>query len=229
MSKLVGVAGPSGHGKSTGLRNLDHTKTLVINVAGKDFPFQGSRKLYNKENKNYLEATTSDDVVAILKNVSAKMPHINYVVVDDFQYIVGMEFVDKALEKGYDKFSAMAQHMVNIVKPQLHQKLRDDLYVIILTHDEIVEKDYQKERKMKTAGKLVDQHITLEGFFTVVFFTQIKKLEGQEEPSYFFRTRTDGICNSKSPMGMFEDALIPNDLEPIMNRMEEYYGTDENS
>ena len=227
MSKLVGIAGPSGHGKSTSLRNLDHEKTLMINVAGKDFPFQGSRKLYNKENKNYLEATTSDEVVKILKKVSEKMSHIKYVVIDDFQYIVGMEFVEKALEKGYDKFSAMAQHMVNIVKPSLHQKLRDDLYVIILTHDEIVEKDYQKERKMKTAGKLVDQHITLEGFFTVVFFTQIKKMEGDDEVSYLFRTRTDGICNSKSPMGMFEKPLIPNDLAPIMERMEGYFGTED--
>lgn len=223
MSKLIGIAGPSGHGKSTSLRNLDPEKTLMINVANKDLPFPGSKKKYNKDNKNYLEATTAKKITDILKKVSSKMEHIKYVVIDDFQYIVGLEFVEKALEKGYDKFSAMAKHLVEMVSPQLHQNLRDDLYVIILTHDEVVEKDYQKERKMKTAGKLVDQHITLEGFFTVVFFTQIQKEEGDEEMSYYFRTRTDGIDNSKSPMGMFNKTLIPNDLKPILERMEEYY------
>jgi len=229
MSKLIGIAGPSGHGKSTSLRNLDHTKTLMINVANKDLPFEGSRKLYNKENKNYLEATTAEDIVAIMKNVSSKMPHIKYVVIDDFQYIVGLEFVEKALEKGFDKFSSMAQHIVEIVSPKLHQRLRDDLYVIILTHDEVIEKEYQKARKMKTAGKLVDQHITLEGFFTIVFFTDLRKEEGEDEISYLFRTRTDGICNSKSPMGMFKKSLIPNDLAPILVRVEEYFSTTEKS
>lgn len=223
MSKLVGVAGPSGHGKSTSLRHMDPKETLMLNVAGKDLPFQGSKKKYNKENKNYLEATTSDKVVSILKKVSENMPHIKHVVIDDFQYIVGLEFVEKALEKGYDKFSSMAQHIVNIVSPALHQKLRDDLYVIILTHDEIIDKDYEKVRKMKTAGKLVDQHITLEGFFTVVFFTELRKKEGKEELGYYFRTRTDGVDNSKSPMGMFEDTLIDNDMQKALDTMKEYY------
>lgn len=222
MSKLVGVAGPSGHGKSSSLRNLDPKETLIINIAGKELPFRGSKKMYNKQNKNYLEATTAERVVTILKKVSKSMPDIKYVIIDDYQYIVGMEFVDKALEKGYDKFSSMAQHLVEPVKPELHQSLRDDLYVAILTHDEVVEKDYQRERKMKTAGKLVDQHITLEGFFTTVLFTEIVRKE-EDVYEYCFRTRTDGTCNSKSPMGMFEKSRIPNDLSFVFKRMKEYY------
>lgn len=222
MSKLVGVAGPSGHGKSTSIRNLNPEETLIINIAGKDLPFPGSKKKYNKANKNYLEATTSDGVVKILQKVSKGLPNIKYIIIDDYQYIVGMEFVDKALEKGYDKFSSMAQNIVKPIKPSLHQSLREDLYVVILTHDEVVEKEYQMERKMKTAGKLVDQHITLEGFFAVVLFTEIvKKEEGEFE--YCFRTRTDGVCNSKSPMGMFDEALIPNDLKYVFEKMKTYY------
>lgn len=226
MSKLVGIAGPSGHGKSSSIRTLNPEETLIINIAGKDLPFRGSKKKYNKLNKNYLEATTAEGVVNILKKVSKGLPNIKYVVIDDYQYIAGMEFVDKALEKGYDKFSSMAQHIVEPVKPALHQKLRDDLYVVILTHDEVIEKDYQQERKMKTAGKLVDQHITLEGFFSVVLFTEIVKKE-EGEFNYCFRTRTDGVDNSKSPMGMFEDALIPNDLQYVFDKMKAYYQAEE--
>jgi hypothetical protein len=222
MSKLVGIAGPSGHGKSSSIRTLDPKETLIINIAGKDLPFPGSKKKYNKSNKNYLEATTADGVVKILQKVSKSLPNIKYVIIDDYQYIVGMEFVDKALEKGYDKFSSMAQNIVKPIKPSLHQSLRDDLYVVILTHDEVVEKEYQQERKMKTAGKLVDQHITLEGFFSVVLFTEIVKKE-EGEFDYCFRTRTDGVCNSKSPMGMFEDSRIPNDLQYVFDKMKTYY------
>lgn len=222
MSKIVGIAGPSGHGKSSSIRTLDPKETLIINIAGKDLPFQGSKKIYNKKNKNYLEATTADNVVKILQKVSKSLPNIKQVIIDDYQYIVGMEFVDKALEKGYDKFSSMAQNIVKPIKPALHQSLRDDLYVVILTHDEVVEKEYQQERKMKTAGKLVDQHITLEGFFSVVLFTEIVKKE-EGEYDYCFRTRTDGVCNSKSPMGMFDEMLIPNDLQYVFDKMKAYY------
>jgi hypothetical protein len=36
-------------------------------------------------------------------------------------------------------------------------------------------------------------------------------------------TNTDGSNTAKSPVGMFDDLLIPNDLGYVKDKMEEYY------
>jgi dephospho-CoA kinase len=52
-SKLIGIVGQTGTGKSTAIKHLDPKETYIINVAKKELPFKGSEKLYNTENKNY--------------------------------------------------------------------------------------------------------------------------------------------------------------------------------
>ena len=44
------------------------------------------------------------------------MPDITTVVIDDFQYIMGFEAMDRAKEKSYDKFTDMAQHVYQVLK-----------------------------------------------------------------------------------------------------------------
>lgn len=223
MSKLVAVVGDSGHGKTTSLESLDPDKTFVINVAGKDLPFKGSRNKYNEEKKNYKQTSDHNEITKLLKYVSAKRPEIKMVVIDDFQYIMSTEFVNRATERGYDKFSEMAQHVFQILSPELHTKLRDDLYVVILTHDDEQMEGGKPRRKLKTIGKMLDEKVTLEGLFTVVLFTELIKKDDSPLPDYRFRTQTDGTCTAKSPRGMFDELLIPNDLNLVLRKMEEYY------
>ena len=59
-SKLIGIVGQTGTGKSTSIKHLDPKETYIINVAKKELPFKGADKLYNVENKNYKEV---DDAV----------------------------------------------------------------------------------------------------------------------------------------------------------------------
>ena len=54
-SKLIGIVGETGTGKSTAVKHLNPEETYIINVAKKELPFKGSQKLYNTENKNYKE------------------------------------------------------------------------------------------------------------------------------------------------------------------------------
>lgn len=68
--------------------------------------------------------------------------------------------------------------------------------------------------------KLVDNVITLEGLFTIVFFTKVKK--GKEGMEYIFATQTDGTNTAKSPKGMFDSLEIPNDLNFAIQKMNEY-------
>lgn len=224
MSKLLAVVGSSGTGKSTSIESLDPKETFIINVVGKDLPFRGSRSKYNKDNKNYYDTKDPVVMVDLLKKISEKKPQVKNVIIDDFQYIMATEFIERAMEKGYDKWSEMAQHLYAPVSPALHQSLRDDLNVVVLHHEEQIEKNYKSIRKMKTSGKLIDQHITLEGLFTIVLFTEVFK-DDEDNMQFRFRTVTDGECTAKSPRGMFEEALIPNDLKYVFDKVKEYYGT----
>ena len=72
-------------------------------------------------------------------------------------------------------------------------------------------------------GKLVDNVITMEGLFTVVLFTDIN-MDGSKEVQYRFQTnQTDGGNTCKSPMGMFSETFIPNDMRSVIDTINNYY------
>ena len=56
-----------------------------------------------------------------------------------------------------------------------------------------------------------------------MLFTEVRKNEKTEEMEYFFQTNTDGITSAKTPMGMFDERLIPNDIVMVLEKAEEYY------
>lgn len=68
---------------------------------------------------------------------------------------------------------------------------------------------------------MLDNVITLEGLFTYVFFTTVQRDE-ENKTSYKFITNSEGTCTAKSPMGLFEDLYIDNDLSLVVNRITEY-------
>ena len=65
-SKLIGIVGPTGTGKSTSVKHLDPKETYIINVAKKELPFKGAEKLYNSENKNYKEVDDANEITRLL-------------------------------------------------------------------------------------------------------------------------------------------------------------------
>lgn len=68
---------------------------------------------------------------------------------------------------------------------------------------------------------MLDTVITLEGLFTYVFFTTVQRDE-ENKTSYKFITNSEGTCTAKSPMGLFEDLYVDNDLNLVINRIKEY-------
>jgi nicotinamide riboside kinase len=152
MSQAIAVVGPSGTGKSTSIRTLNPKETFIINVANKALPFQGWKGKYNKESKNISNVIKGEDILNHIRGVSEKMPHIKYIVIDDTQYVMSDEFMRKANEVGFTKFTMIAKHMYDLISPTTHATLRDDLYVFFLFHDE---KSDDNGRKIKTIGKKV--------------------------------------------------------------------------
>ena len=210
-SILILCIGKSGRGKSTALRGLNPKETYLINILGKPLPFP--RGTQYQEGENML---VSADPTAIRRKMVevSKDPQWKNLVVDDGHYVMATEFMSKAMEKGYDKFTMMAKNIFEIII--LTTKLRSGLKVFFLTHEE----DTGTERKMKTLGKLLDDKVTLEGLSSIVLFAEVASDDNKR--TYFFSTQSDGYTTAKSPYDMFP-TRIPNDLNLVSQRIDEYY------
>ena len=213
-------------GKSTSLRNLDPNTTFIISTTAKPLPFRGWKKNYTKasitEDKNlvgnYYISDKWDKIIKMMKFVSTKRPDINVLVIDDLQYTMAFEFVDRSQEKGYDKYNELAQHMLNIFRTPF--ELRDDLTVVFLTHSENVGTEIDPKYTIKTLGKLLKEKVTTEGLFTCMLFTEVTFED--DKASYKFITNNDGKCIAKSPMGMFEELKVDNDIAEIIQTIKNY-------
>lgn len=225
------IVGESGSGKSTSLRNLNPAETFIIATVPKPLPFKGWKKKYTpvkiengQVSGNYFVSSSWEKILNMLKLIDKKMPHIKNIIVDDMQYILSYEFVDRATEVGYGKFSELAQHMMEILR--YPEQMREDCKVIFLTHCENVGDILNPKYVIKTIGKLLSEKVTLEGLFTYIFFTKV--MEGDNgNMEYKFITNTDGACVAKSPLGMFEDLLIDNDLSNVINIIDKYNNDEE--
>lgn len=225
-AETIAIVGESGSGKSTSLRNLNPKETFIISTTGKPLPFRGYRKKYQELKKangeyvgNYYISSNYSKILNMLKIINLKMPNIKQIVVDDWQYMLSYEFVDRATEVGYTKFSELAQHAMEVLR--YSEQMREDCKMIFLTHSENVGDVMNPKYVIKTIGKLLAEKVTLEGMFTYVFFTKI--VEGDDgKMEYKFLTNTDGECVAKTPMGMFSDMLVDNDLAEIIKVIDSY-------
>ena len=220
-SKLVGIVGATGTGKSTAIKHLNPEETYIINVAKKELPFRGSEKLYNTENKNYKEIEDANEISRQLRIISDKAPHIKNIIIEDSNYIMGFNMVSKATEVGFTKFSVMAKDMVDLFRTA--RQLRDDITVFYLTHpEEIMDGSDVIGYKIKTAGKLIDNQVLLEGLLTVCLYTLVE--EGKDgTATYQFVTNRYRKFPAKSPDGMFQEVKIPNNLQIVADSLTNYY------
>ena len=94
-------------------------------------------------------------------------------------------------------------------------KLPLEKIVYFLGH---VDRDNNGNERFKTIGKLLDEKVTLEGLFTIVLKTEVTNRH------YQFVTQTNGTDTVKSPMEMFEELRIDNDLQFVDKKIREFYG-----
>lgn len=206
MGKKVLVLGASGTGKSASMRNFSKDEVLIINVAGKDMPF--------KEPKGGFEKINTDQYRDIKRAMTSTKKKV--IVIDDCQYLMANEFMRRATEKGYDKFTEIAQNFWDL--QQAISKLPEDVVVYEISH---IERDQDGNEKMKTIGKMLDEKITVEGMFSIVLKTVVN------DGNYYFQTQNSGKDTCKSPIGLFNSMLIDNDLKKVDNLIRDYYDLSE--
>ena len=68
---------------------------------------------------------------------------------------------------------------------------------------------------------MIDNALTLEGLFSIVLFGRVIK-QDDGTLKYLFATQTDGETTCKSPIGMFEEEFIPNDLQHVKDAIIAY-------
>lgn len=207
MSYATMILGQSGTGKSTSLRNMNPAETLLIQMVAKPLPFKNKEWKPVKDGGNILVTNNSDSIVAAMNKTQRDV-----IIIDDLQYLLATEFMNRAHEKGYDKFTEMARHYYDVVMAST--LLPENKRVYLLSH---TDQNELGQVKAKTIGKLLDEKITIEGLLTIVLRTHV--INGQ----YVFSTKNNGSDTVKTPMGMFEDEHIENDLMLVDKSIKEYY------
>jgi hypothetical protein len=134
---------------------------------------------------------------------------------------MGFNIVSRATEIGFTKFSIMARDMVELFREA--RKLRDDLKIFYFSHPETIEESGEVTGyKIKTAGKLIDNQIVLEGLLTICLYTYVEENK-DGTCTYNFVTNRYKKFPAKSPDGMFTDVKIPNNLQTVVDTIDQYY------
>ena len=224
MAKTILLVGKTGTGKTTSIRTLDPKETVILRVINRTLPFK-FEGVYGREQKNMFSTPTYEEVLKALAWCD-KQPNVKNIVITDGTYIIRQEYFKLANQKGYDKYTGFAVHMQQILKAI--QDLRSDIKVFMEYHVEnVVNENGVIEYKPSTVGKLLDSQYNILENVDIVLFTNLKYEDN--EIHYGFITnrmldRNGAEIPAKSPMGLFDELFIPNDLAFVAQRIDEFYG-----
>ena len=198
MGLLGMVKGPSGVGKSTSMMGLPRDDVMVFGVTGKRLPFRTPLEIHQN--------STYRDIYAALKKNEAKV-----YVIDDSTYLMQFENFRKAKVKGYEKYVEMAVNFQTLLDAAA--KTSDDTTVWFLHHPQFGDDGGSKPQ---TIGKMLDNQLCVEGLFDIILECEI--VDGK----HVFFTNEHRLA--KTPLGMFDKQIIPNDLYLVEKTLREYWG-----
>ena len=196
------LIGKSGSGKSASLRNFKKDEIAIANVLGKPLPF-----------KSDLEAPKVDDYNIILKAIQNTSKKV--IVIDDANYLITNEFMNKSSVKGFDKYNEIGNNFFTLINGIKNIEGGKTVYLIM--HEDT---DDESNVKPKTIGKLLDDKVNIQGMFTICLRSMY------DNGNYIFRLKTNGQDCVKTPIGLFDEEQMENDLKLVDTKIREYYELD---
>ena len=214
---LVAIVGPSGSGKSTSLRNLNPDTTVILDGERKGFPFKGSEKFDIRPFDNPASFDTAF-------SKALEKPNIENIVVESFTKYA--EQVLTLCQKAYSGRDVWGNY-AKMIRTKLNACKNQRANVIFTALDEIVEipqtdGSETARRMIAVQGKEMRRN-GIEPEFLLVFFTDVSIDKGKV--SYRFETNNSGVTTAKTPMGMFSERFIDNDLALALATAKKYYET----
>lgn len=88
MSKVICIAGESGSGKTTAMRNLNPEETVYIDCDKKGLSWKGWKQQYNAERKNYFASDFPYKIKAVVAGIDKTRLEIHYIVIDTINGIM---------------------------------------------------------------------------------------------------------------------------------------------
>ena len=251
MATIVVIGGEPSTGKSTACFPVDKKyakiiglppeKTFIFNVADKMIPVKGGSELYPEMKLEFDNKTRQYTIVKAGRRLNGNdygqmltvigllktIPVIEYVIVDDFQYLMSLDFFERRNESGFDKYGKIGFSIIELIRGLA--LLPENVIVFLLAHTDEEMSGDKLVMKLKTIGKMLDEKFSLTGLFSIVLNAKKELDKKEKKVKYYFSTKPlDASDISKSPIGMFEDAegeeieRIPNDMGIVADAIKAY-------
>ena len=237
MARTVGILQLSGGGKSSSIvvnpdgtccylnksnpnyspeyHGMDPATTLIINSDNKSLPFPLDRF---KEGINLFTTSDIPTIKSYLTRID-KNPAIKSIIIDTINGIMVDKEMLESKKLTFDKWMDLAKDIYEIIS--MANSFREDLVIYFMGHVTLfTDIDGNESKCLITNGKKLEK-IKLESKFPIVLFGNVERGSNGEN-KYHFETQSNR-STGKTPMGMFEDFLIPNSLKLVDDTIRAYY------
>lgn len=202
MARLIFVLGNPGTGKSTSLRNLGKEDVSYITVTGKELPFRSTIKP--------VPVKTMAEVKKMI--IASKKP---IVVIDDVNYLFTREvFTADSKKNPFEIYDGLSKDFYHLIEAILNKDTEQNFY--LFGH---LEDPDSSALALKTLGQNTRKNNNPEGWTNIVFQAEV------ELDEFVFKVKTDGT-GIKSPMDMFDETTVTNDLKIVNDKINKYYKGD---
>lgn len=195
---------------------------MVIDTERKMLPFREASIIKRTKTitsyTQYLQLMNDLSSNNLSESAKKYLEPVKLIFVDSFTRLLWLmgEHYDKKGIKGFDYW----REMLIETQRRLMTLPEGGRFMVFNSLDDVVQDaDGINRIKAFAQGQMSGQ---VESFFTIVLHTHYNRMKKPDE-AYQFCTNGDGLNTAKTPIGMFEEKYIPNDLGLVLGTIYEYY------